>query len=224
MAAKSPYSIPEASPSGRHAGQKRDFPEIPSMAQLTLDLSTTICPQRAQEKHISYTASNLLLKLPPRRAGSPSSHPAHHTYHSTRSHRHRQSNSTVLPPSFPTIHTYRLPKHTMSTTPPTQPPTGPSEFHTRRAALVAQIGDSLEQVLSQINALNRGLEGIIEIGNEFASVEALWSQFEGVMGPGHVRGAGAGQQGAGGGGEGEEGESVQQGEGEETGLTEEEGR
>lgn len=59
-----------------------------------------------------------------------------------------------------------------------------TEFEARRAALVAQIGDSLEQVLTQINGLNRGLEGIIEIGNEFASVEALWSQFEGVMGHG----------------------------------------
>ena len=69
---------------------------------------------------------------------------------------------------------------------------------------------SLEQVLTQINTLNRSLEGIIEaclplppraaifptqlrcqrltcgsparqIGNEFSSVEALWSQFENVM-------------------------------------------
>jgi len=40
----------------------------------------------------------------------------------------------------------------------------------------------LEQVLTQINALNRSLEGITEIGNEFAQVEALWSQFENVMG------------------------------------------
>lgn len=69
----------------------------------------------------------------------------------------------------------------------------PSEFETRRAALVAQIGDSLEQVLTQINGLNRGLEGIIEIGNEFASVEALWSQFEGVMGNQPPAGAGEGQ-------------------------------
>jgi DASH complex subunit DAD1 len=62
------------------------------------------------------------------------------------------------------------------------PDTAPSEFQQRRAMLVEQIGDALEGVLTQINALNRGLEGIIEIGNEFASVEALWSQFEGVMG------------------------------------------
>lgn len=58
----------------------------------------------------------------------------------------------------------------------------PTEFEIRRAEIVSQIGDSLEQVLTQINALNRSLEGIIEIGNEFASVEALWSQFETVLG------------------------------------------
>ncbi|EXJ72106.1 uncharacterized protein A1O5_04610 [Cladophialophora psammophila CBS 110553] len=58
----------------------------------------------------------------------------------------------------------------------------PSEFELRRAALIGEIGESLEQVLTQMNALNRSLEGIIEIGNEFSSVEALWSQFETVMG------------------------------------------
>ncbi|KAJ9647526.1 uncharacterized protein PV06_00238 [Exophiala oligosperma] len=58
------------------------------------------------------------------------------------------------------------------------------EFETRRALLVNDIGESLEQVLTHINALNRSLEGIIEIGNEFSSVEALWSQFETVMGRG----------------------------------------
>jgi len=58
----------------------------------------------------------------------------------------------------------------------------PSEFELRRAALVSEIGESLEQVLAHVNALNRNLEGIIEIGNEFSSVEALWSQFETVMG------------------------------------------
>jgi len=58
----------------------------------------------------------------------------------------------------------------------------PNEFELRRAALVSEIGESLEQVLTHVNALNRNLEGIIEIGNEFSSVEALWSQFETVMG------------------------------------------
>jgi len=67
----------------------------------------------------------------------------------------------------------------------------PSEFEVRRAALIGDIGESLEQVLSQINALNRSLEGIIEIGNEFSSVEALWSQFETVMGRGNEAAAAA---------------------------------
>ena len=35
-----------------------------------------------------------------------------------------------------------------------------------------------------MNGLNRNLEEIIGMGNEFAAVEALWSQFEGVMGKG----------------------------------------
>jgi len=65
----------------------------------------------------------------------------------------------------------------------------PTEFEMRRAALVGEIGDSLESVLTQINSLNRSLEGIIEIGNEFASVEALWSQFETVMGRTEEEGA-----------------------------------
>lgn len=43
-------------------------------------------------------------------------------------------------------------------------------------------------MLTQINGLNRSLEGIIEIGNEFAQVEALWSQFENVVGSGQATG------------------------------------
>jgi DASH complex subunit DAD1 len=81
-------------------------------------------------------------------------------------------------------------------------------FETQRAALLGEIGDvrpppstshhtphpprrctkltrppqSLEHVLANINKLNRSLEGVIAVGNEFGSVEALWSQFENVMG------------------------------------------
>lgn len=40
---------------------------------------------------------------------------------------------------------------------------------------------SLESVLQNMNKLNRSLEGVIAVGNEFGAVEALWSQFEGVM-------------------------------------------
>ncbi|OAF59041.1 hypothetical protein VC83_04444 [Pseudogymnoascus destructans] len=74
----------------------------------------------------------------------------------------------------------------------TKPPTGagastnaPGErtyFEAQRAALLGEIGVSLEHVLANINKLNRSLEGVIAVGNEFGSVEALWSQFENVMG------------------------------------------
>jgi DASH complex subunit DAD1 len=40
---------------------------------------------------------------------------------------------------------------------------------------------SFEHVLASINKLNRSLESVIAVGNEFSSVEALWSQFENVM-------------------------------------------
>ncbi|CAI7592840.1 unnamed protein product [Penicillium glandicola] len=40
----------------------------------------------------------------------------------------------------------------------------------------------MEQVLQNINRLNRNLESVIAVGNEFGSVEALWSQFENFMG------------------------------------------
>ncbi|MBE7180113.1 MAG: hypothetical protein INR71_02710 [Terriglobus roseus] len=39
----------------------------------------------------------------------------------------------------------------------------------------------MEHVLQNLNKLNRSLEGVIAVGNEFSSVEALWSQFENVM-------------------------------------------
>ncbi|KAI0860238.1 DASH complex subunit Dad1-domain-containing protein [Xylaria cubensis] len=40
---------------------------------------------------------------------------------------------------------------------------------------------SFEHVLANINKLNRSLEAVVAVGNEFSSVEALWSQFENVM-------------------------------------------
>lgn len=47
--------------------------------------------------------------------------------------------------------------------------------------LVGEIAQSLEHVLQNINKLNRSLEEVIAVGNEFSPVEALWSQFENVM-------------------------------------------
>ncbi|KAL9127684.1 MAG: hypothetical protein Q9217_003482 [Psora testacea] len=66
---------------------------------------------------------------------------------------------------------------------PPQPSTN-SPFYQQRDTLVTEIALSLEQVLVNINKLNRSLEGVIAVGNEFGAVEALWSQFEGVMAQG----------------------------------------
>ncbi|OAA80200.1 DASH complex, subunit Dad1 [Akanthomyces lecanii RCEF 1005] len=57
-----------------------------------------------------------------------------------------------------------------------------SYFEQQREALLGDIAMSFEQVLGNINKLNRSLESIIAVGNEFSSVEMLWSQFENVMG------------------------------------------
>ncbi|OAA35701.1 DASH complex, subunit Dad1 [Metarhizium rileyi] len=54
-------------------------------------------------------------------------------------------------------------------------------FEQQREALIGDIATSFEHVLANINKLNRSLESVIEVGNEFSSVEALWSQFEHVM-------------------------------------------
>ncbi|KAI6355669.1 hypothetical protein MCOR25_008113 [Pyricularia grisea] len=54
-------------------------------------------------------------------------------------------------------------------------------FEQQREALIGEIAMSFEQVLANINKLNRSLEAVITVGNEFSSVEALWSQFENVM-------------------------------------------
>ncbi|KAK4453065.1 putative dash complex subunit dad1 protein [Podospora aff. communis PSN243] len=48
--------------------------------------------------------------------------------------------------------------------------------------LFDRVVQSFEHVLANINKLNRSLEAVITVGNEFSSVEALWSQFENVMG------------------------------------------
>ncbi|KAI4719820.1 hypothetical protein E4T48_03874 [Aureobasidium sp. EXF-10727] len=40
---------------------------------------------------------------------------------------------------------------------------------------------NLEQVLQNMNTLNRSLESVIAVGNEFGQVEGLWSMFENVM-------------------------------------------
>jgi len=54
-------------------------------------------------------------------------------------------------------------------------------FEQQRAALVNEVATNLEDVLQNMNKLNRSLEGIIAVGTEFSQVEGLWSQFENVM-------------------------------------------
>ncbi|KAN0119918.1 DASH complex subunit Dad1 domain containing protein [Hyaloscypha variabilis] len=62
-----------------------------------------------------------------------------------------------------------------------QQPAERSFFEQQREVLLKEIGVSFEHVLANINKLNRSMEGVIAVGNEFSSVEALWSQFENVM-------------------------------------------
>ncbi|KAI9035664.1 DASH complex subunit DAD1 [Aspergillus affinis] len=70
----------------------------------------------------------------------------------------------------------------MSTTPISKPRSStPTVFEQQRGELVREIAGGMEQVLQNINRLNRNLESIISVGNEFGSVEALWSQFENFM-------------------------------------------
>lgn len=42
----------------------------------------------------------------------------------------------------------------------------PTYFETQRAALLGEIGQSLEHVLQNINKLNRSLEGVIAVRQE----------------------------------------------------------
>ncbi|RPB07709.1 DASH complex subunit Dad1 [Morchella conica CCBAS932] len=64
---------------------------------------------------------------------------------------------------------------------PAAEPAEKSFFELQRDQLVSEIALSLEHVLMNMNVLNRSLEGVIAVGKEFESVEALWSQFENVM-------------------------------------------
>ncbi|KAH8177949.1 DASH complex subunit dad1 domain-containing protein [Sarocladium implicatum] len=61
------------------------------------------------------------------------------------------------------------------------PPREKTYFEQQREVLIGEIAMSFEQVLANMNKLNRSLEAVIAVGNEFSSVEALWSQFENVM-------------------------------------------
>ncbi|KAK7746765.1 Dolichyl-diphosphooligosaccharide-protein glycosyltransferase subunit dad1 [Cytospora paraplurivora] len=81
----------------------------------------------------------------------------------------------------------------MATTTSTSTPASRAYFEQQRGALIGEIATSFEHVLANINKLNRNLEAVIAVGNEFSSVEALWSTFETVMAK--EEGEGEGQEG-----------------------------
>ncbi|KAK8038633.1 DASH complex subunit Dad1-domain-containing protein [Apiospora rasikravindrae] len=74
-------------------------------------------------------------------------------------------------------------------------------FEQQRELLIGEIAMNFEHVLANINKLNRSLEAVIAVGHEFSSVEALWSQFEGVMAKEPDQPAAAGDETMGGGDE-----------------------
>ncbi|KAH8722369.1 DASH complex subunit Dad1-domain-containing protein [Phaeosphaeriaceae sp. PMI808] len=83
-----------------------------------------------------------------------------------------------------------------------------SYYEQQREMLVTEIAQSLELVLQNINKLNRSLEEVTQVGNEFAPVESLWSHFENVM----AKDANDGQEG------------TTEHEGDETDVTEDHGK
>ncbi|KAF2152307.1 hypothetical protein K461DRAFT_293981 [Myriangium duriaei CBS 260.36] len=54
-------------------------------------------------------------------------------------------------------------------------------FEQQREVMINEIATNLEHVLQNLNKLNRSLEGVIAVGNEFSQVEGLWAHFENVM-------------------------------------------
>ncbi|KAK2763298.1 hypothetical protein FQN54_009934 [Arachnomyces sp. PD_36] len=76
---------------------------------------------------------------------------------------------------------------------------GSEPFLQQRGELVGEISAVLEQCLQSVNTLTRSLEGVIAVGNEFSSVESLWSQFENVNVRDDGGGNGDGEAGTGGG-------------------------
>ncbi|KAF3929226.1 hypothetical protein AA313_de0204647 [Arthrobotrys entomopaga] len=68
--------------------------------------------------------------------------------------------------------------------PPTDSTTSRPEktyFETQREALIEEIAKAFDQVLLNLNHLNRSLEGLADVGQEFTEIEALWSKFDTVM-------------------------------------------
>ncbi|GAO52713.1 hypothetical protein G7K_6784-t1 [Saitoella complicata NRRL Y-17804] len=65
-------------------------------------------------------------------------------------------------------------QHQQTTTMAEQPQSafsGSEFFEKERARLVGEIGQSMEQIITNLNLLNRNLEGVVAVGKEFESVQ-----------------------------------------------------
>ncbi|QSL65114.1 hypothetical protein MERGE_002419 [Pneumocystis wakefieldiae] len=58
-------------------------------------------------------------------------------------------------------------------------------FEKQRDALIGQVAHSLEQIITNLNILNRNMESFITVGKEFESVSTLWKMFHDVLSQEH---------------------------------------
>ncbi|OLL27083.1 DASH complex subunit DAD1 [Neolecta irregularis DAH-3] len=56
-----------------------------------------------------------------------------------------------------------------------------NQFEEKRDQLIGQISLNLEQIITNMNTLNRNFESITSIGREFESVAQLWKTFQDVL-------------------------------------------
>ncbi|KAG4305091.1 hypothetical protein PORY_001261 [Pneumocystis oryctolagi] len=54
-------------------------------------------------------------------------------------------------------------------------------FEKQREALIGQVAHSMEQIITNLNILNRNMESFISVGKEFESVSTLWKMFHDVL-------------------------------------------
>ncbi|KTW28831.1 hypothetical protein T552_01460 [Pneumocystis carinii B80] len=58
-------------------------------------------------------------------------------------------------------------------------------FEKQRDALIGQVAQSMEQIITNLNILNRNMESFIAVGKEFESVSTLWKMFHDVLSQEH---------------------------------------
>ncbi|EMR11164.1 hypothetical protein PNEG_00759 [Pneumocystis murina B123] len=60
-----------------------------------------------------------------------------------------------------------------------------SIFEKQRDVLIGQVAQSMEQIITNLNILNRNIESFITVGKEFESVSTLWKMFHDVLSKEH---------------------------------------